>query len=391
MSQKDEAGGDEPAGGDFVSRLVDDPAKPPQTTLLSGYVGASDEEGHTRIYFDPQLSDYVDVADDDVLHTEPSGGPGPLSPTLVWIKRDAQVLHGQAGSTRQRAGFFEGRVWRENFGVTVAGGPGAQGPRRRMGYGPPPPRPLSAHPCPSVVGCRTPVHPCAGPISANPCPTVQACRTRAPFCAGPSAVDACPTARCVTQGCNGPEGSSGGDDNALQGSGEAGADTVVQGSGGTGADTVNYGSGGGADTVNYGSGGGTDTVSYGSGGGADTVNYGSGGGSDTVFYGSGGGADTVHYGLGGGAGTVRYGGPAILPTEWCPSAGLPCPPRTLACPPPTFGCPPRTVGCPPRTFGCPPPTFACPPRTARCPRTLGPFCPNPSAVDACPTRFCPPG
>ncbi len=322
-----------------MSRLVSDPAKPPQTTLLSGYVGASDEEGHTRIYFDPQLSDYVEVADDDVLHTEPAGGTGPLSPTLVWIKRDAQVLHGQAGSTRQRAGFFEGRVWRENFGVTVAGRPG---PQRRAGYGPPPPRPLSARPCPTVVGCRTPVHPCAGPVSANPCPTVQACHTRPPFCA-PSAVDACPTARCVTQGCNGPE-----DDSGVSGSGEGGEDAGPQGSG-------------------------TGPVSHGSGGGADTVDHGSGGGSETIFYGSGAGAGTVHHGAGGGyrpgggAGTVRHGGPAILPTEWCPSAGLPCPPRTLACPPPTFAC------------------------TVRCPRTVGPFCPNPSAVDACPTRFCPPG
>jgi hypothetical protein len=292
MSQKDQAGGDEPAGGDFVSRLVSDPAKPPQTTLLSGYVGASDEEGHTRIYFDPQLSDYVDVASEDVLHTEPSGGTGPLSPTLVWIRRDAQVLHGQAGSTRQRAGFFEGRVWRENFGVTVAGRPGARGPRRM--HGPPAPGLLSARPCPSVVGCRTPVHPCAAPEASA------------------------------------PEGNAGtGEDTGLQGSGGAGTDTVSHGSGGVGADTVNYGQG---------------------------------------------------------------GGPGILPSEWCPSAGLPCPPRTLGCPPPTFRCPPPSYGCPPRTAYCPPPTVPnCPPPTVAMCRTRAPFCPDPSAVDACPTRFCPPG
>jgi len=276
MSQKDQAGGDEPAGGDFVSRLVSDPANPPRTTLLSGYVGASDEEGHTRIYFDPQLSDYVDVASDDVLHTEPSGRAGPLSPTLVWIRRDAQVLHGQAGSTRQRAGFFEGRVWRENFGVTAAARPGAHGPRRM--HGPPAPGLLSARPCPSVAGCRTPVHPCAA-----------------------------------------PEGSAGEGDAA----GEGGEDAGLQGPGGAAADMAAHGSG---------------------------------------------------------------GGPGILPSEWCPSAGLPCPPRTLGCPPPpTFRCPP--------TYGCPPPSapYCPPPPTAVMCRTRAPFCPDLSAVDACPTRFCPPG
>ncbi|HEX8913349.1 MAG TPA: hypothetical protein VF796_13395, partial [Humisphaera sp.] len=104
---------------EFVSKLVSDPANPPETTLLTGYPGASDEEGHTRIYFDPELRDYVDVPDDDILHTQP--GEGALDPSLVWIRRSAQVLHGAAAGDRQRAGFFEGRVWDENFGVTVQG------------------------------------------------------------------------------------------------------------------------------------------------------------------------------------------------------------------------------------------------------------------------------
>ena len=118
----------EPAG--FVARLVSDPASPPETTLLSGYPGASDEEGHTRIYFDPELSDYVDVPDGDILHTEAGGGDGgALEPSLVWIRRGAQVLHGPAGGDRQRASFFEGPVFQENFPATVegtgAGGGGA--------------------------------------------------------------------------------------------------------------------------------------------------------------------------------------------------------------------------------------------------------------------------
>jgi hypothetical protein len=302
MSQKVQAGGGKPVGGDFVSRLVSDPAKPPQTTLLSGYVGASDEEGHTRIYFDPQLSDYVDVATEDVLHTEPAGGTGPLSPTLVWIRRDAQVLHGQAGSTRQRAGFFEGRVWRENFGVTVAGRPGRG--RLEPGELPTPVTMDTVCNC-GPRGIYTPV--------INPTPFQQRRRVYGPPAPGPLEGSAGAAAAGTGEG---------GEDSGLQGSGDAGADTVSQGSGGAGTDTVAYGSG---------------------------------------------------------------GGPGILPSEWCPSAGLPCPPRTMACPPPTFRCPPRTALCP-RTYVpyCPPPTVA------GC-RTRAPFCPDPSAVDACPTRFCPPG
>ena len=46
---------------DFVSKVVKDPKQPPDTTLLTGYLGKSSEEGHTRIYFDPELKNYLEV------------------------------------------------------------------------------------------------------------------------------------------------------------------------------------------------------------------------------------------------------------------------------------------------------------------------------------------
>ncbi|HEX8697164.1 MAG TPA: hypothetical protein VF746_32390 [Longimicrobium sp.] len=509
MSDQDEAGGGSPGpvlpGDDFVARLVGDPADPPRTRLLSGYLGASNEEGHTRIYFDAELSGYADVPNDDILHTEPSGGEGPLARTLVWIRADAQALHGPAGGTRQRAGFFEGPVWDQNVGDTVAarGGvaPGAFAiPRSEecslscpslfcptkpncwqiWGFTPvvnptpglrvnPPaarrgvegsdtvaagggmgsdtvnadtvafgaagaagaaslafpcgpsaivcPRPSVVRPCgPSVlVRCPSGIVPCV-PSVARPCiPSIAVrCPPSAVIRCPASAVDACPTRFCPPGGFQeqfrGVQGSGGGADTVVYGSG-GGSDTVFYGSGG-GADTVYYGSGGGADTVYYGSGGGTDTVYYGSGGGADTVYYGSGGGADTVYYGSGGGTDTVYYGSGGGTDTVYYGsgggtdtvyygsgggtdtvyygsgagtGPGILPTEWCPSAGLPCPtpPVTPWCPPSVVRCP-RTPRCPPTPW-CPPSVVVrCPP-SLRCPTYLG--CEGPTASYACPTVF----
>lgn len=428
MSDHDEAGtepagegapGPELRGDDFVARLVSDPKSPPQTTLISGYLGASDEEGHTRVYFDPELSDYVDVPNGDILHTE-HPGEGPLAAALVWIKRDSQVLHGQAGAARQRAGFFEGRVWQDNFAATaVQGGPGGfpannamrtvdtcmptdfcptpvtspvkcyrpfdfatprinptpyvrqpafQQPavQNRFAQGGPEIRPAQ-----SVAICAVSAAAVCRPIRTLrvvECPTkIQAiCRPipRSPWCP-PNTINTIPG--------GGPQwlqGSGGGTDTVLYGSG-GGTDTVVYGSGG-GTDTVLYGSGQGTDTVWYGSGGGTDTVVHGStGGGTDTVFYGSGQGTDTVYYGSGGIADTVYYGSGGGADTVVYGSGGggyvatiyqggILPTRICPSA---------AC-----------GGFPRRPF-----------RTQVGPcgfPTLGPRgCA--SAVDGCPTRFCP--
>ena len=47
------------------------PTNPPNTVMLSGYVGASSEDGHTRLYFDMELSSYVDIPNDAILHREP--------------------------------------------------------------------------------------------------------------------------------------------------------------------------------------------------------------------------------------------------------------------------------------------------------------------------------
>ena len=57
--------------------------------MLSGYLGASSEEGHTRLYFDPQLSTYVEIPDDAILHSQAAGGEDGLGGSHVWIKQDA--------------------------------------------------------------------------------------------------------------------------------------------------------------------------------------------------------------------------------------------------------------------------------------------------------------
>jgi hypothetical protein len=96
----------------LVSKLVHDPKNPPNTLLLSGFVGKSSEEGHTRLYFDPQLSDYVEIPNAAILHTqEIPKDQSPLGGTYVWIQRDAALTHGKAGDTnRPKAKFLEGRI-----------------------------------------------------------------------------------------------------------------------------------------------------------------------------------------------------------------------------------------------------------------------------------------
>jgi len=72
----------------FVSKLVKDPSRPPETVLMSGYPGESSEQGHERLYTDPELSQWVDVPKDAVLHTEDMRGDSGLPGVMMWISRE---------------------------------------------------------------------------------------------------------------------------------------------------------------------------------------------------------------------------------------------------------------------------------------------------------------
>lgn len=150
---------------DFVTKVVKDPKQPPDTILLTGYVGESSEEGHSRIYFDPQLTQYVEVPHDAVLHTQPIPKENSsLGGYHIWIKRDAELIHGKVGPERTKARFFEGPI-----GAQAAAAHGAGIPVTAL----PPCHPLTAATA------------CVCPITINPlhCPThsPELCPTHAPL------------------------------------------------------------------------------------------------------------------------------------------------------------------------------------------------------------------
>jgi hypothetical protein len=110
-----------PAAADFIAKIVKDPKNPPETLMLTGFLGASSEDGHTRLYFDAGLGSYVEIPNDAILHTEPAGDEG-LSASYVWIKRDAVLIYGPASSQRPKGTFLEGPIMQQHLG---AAGPAA--------------------------------------------------------------------------------------------------------------------------------------------------------------------------------------------------------------------------------------------------------------------------
>lgn len=106
---------------DFVARLVQDPKDPPGLQLLSGYLGASSEEGHVRLYLDEELSRYAEIPLESIRHArELPPAESPLGGSLLWLDRDAEVMHGRAGEKPGAASFLEGWMTDEYAEVAAA-------------------------------------------------------------------------------------------------------------------------------------------------------------------------------------------------------------------------------------------------------------------------------
>ena len=75
-----------------ASVLGEDPADAPLVEYLTGYLGNSTVDRHTRIYPTIDLKRWIDVPDQDFLHVvmPPAGGP-PSAPSLIWVRAGAVV------------------------------------------------------------------------------------------------------------------------------------------------------------------------------------------------------------------------------------------------------------------------------------------------------------
>ena len=106
---------------DFVARLVQDPTDPPGLQLLGGYLGASSEEGHVRLYLDEELSRYAEIPKASIRHArELSPAESPLGGSLLWVDRDAELMHGKSGAKPGAASFLEGWMADEYAEVAAA-------------------------------------------------------------------------------------------------------------------------------------------------------------------------------------------------------------------------------------------------------------------------------
>ncbi len=88
-------------GENFVAKLVPDPASPPDLMRLAGYRGASSQEGHVRLYGNPELSIYWDIPEGDVVYEQPvPADVDPLGAVTLWVKRDSKIVSNASQSAQ---------------------------------------------------------------------------------------------------------------------------------------------------------------------------------------------------------------------------------------------------------------------------------------------------
>lgn len=188
-----------PAGAaSFVAKIVKDPKNPPATLMLTGFLGASSESEHTRLYFDANLSSYVEIPNDAILHTQDTAAEDGLGGSYVWIKRDAQLTYGAAAPQRAKGTFLEGPIMQDHMAGAAAVTPGVAFPVtlppvcggislphvcQITPYCPPSVRPCISQPVICNWPLRTVAPPCLPQtlppqcvVSAvGPCPTLAGC------------------------------------------------------------------------------------------------------------------------------------------------------------------------------------------------------------------------
>lgn len=204
---------------DWVARVARDPAQPPQATMLTGYLADSSRDGHARLYLDAELSSYVDIPADDLLHGQRlPADQSPLGEVVVWVRRSAKLVQ---GSDAQGAGsWFEGPITREQYtgvaaaAINAAANSAACGPGQTI-IGPScptatpcgpwtlpplcPPLTLPAQCFPTLLPpqCPPPTLPpgCPPPTLPPRCPPITPLCPRTP-------IRPCPTHTLIGPGCN---------------------------------------------------------------------------------------------------------------------------------------------------------------------------------------------
>jgi hypothetical protein len=107
----------------LVEALASDPNQPPkQATRLFGYAGPAADAKSTRLWLDLDLTSYIDVPDDAVLHSRTLPDE---EGAILWVDPTATLTHSVPQQQEVQAEFLAGSIADRNLAGAPAGAAGA--------------------------------------------------------------------------------------------------------------------------------------------------------------------------------------------------------------------------------------------------------------------------
>lgn len=94
----------------YVEKLVTDPSTPPpDLKTLHGWLGKSNRAEYWRLYLTPELNEFIEVLEGNILHTQSLVTPdNPLGGVILWIRKNTMVQHTYTTLVEAQADFLQG-------------------------------------------------------------------------------------------------------------------------------------------------------------------------------------------------------------------------------------------------------------------------------------------
>jgi len=95
----------------LVAKLVPDPENHEPAIQQVGWLGKGIKEGSWRLYLTPQLNEYIQFSEADVIHSQPLDiSKSSLGGTTVWLKAGTPLAYTQVVKRTVQADFLSGGI-----------------------------------------------------------------------------------------------------------------------------------------------------------------------------------------------------------------------------------------------------------------------------------------
>lgn len=96
---------------DLVGKLLPDPSTHPALTAVSGFLGRGSQPHVWRLYLTPSMDRYVEISEDDIVHSQAIGpDQSALGGTVVWVRSEASLTYTRTTSRQVQAEFLKGSI-----------------------------------------------------------------------------------------------------------------------------------------------------------------------------------------------------------------------------------------------------------------------------------------